>query len=488
MTPPHESQQIPVKVDMAEPASAVQKFSPSATPPAGQRQPNKSPDNGTIYVRAVKGLHQRLRRNMGFIFLALFALLPFIQYQGHQAILLDIMEQKFHIFGMTLWPQDFTIMAWIFVIGAYALFFVTTFYGRVWCGYLCPQTVWTFIFIWFEEKIQGNRNQRMKLDKEPWHRDKIIKKALTHLCWLAFSLLTALVFVGYFTPILPLFHDFFTGAASSAAVICVLVFMGCTYGNAGWMREIMCTHMCPYSRFQSAMFDKDTFTVSYDAARGENRGPRGRKDTDYRAKGLGDCIDCQLCVHVCPTGIDIRNGLQYECINCGACIDACDDTMEKMGYAKGLISYTTEHRLEGKKTKVIRPKLLGYFAVLLVVTSAFAWTLYSRMPVEMDVIRDRGSLFRETDEGMIENTYTLKIINKSQQAQRYLLRVNSPVELQWIGQTEVNIAAGETAAVPISLAVDPSSLKGNNDIEFSIENAADRSITLSQGNTFFAPR
>jgi cytochrome c oxidase accessory protein FixG len=466
---PNKEQRIPVKVEMHTP----------------DHYPTKSP----IYIRAVKGLHQRLRRNMGFLFMAAFMLLPFVQYEGHQAVLFDIVEQKFNIFGMTMWPQDFTIMAWILVISAYALFFVTTFYGRVWCGYLCPQTVWTFIFMWFEEKIQGNRNQRMKLDKDPWTASKLWKKSLTHFCWLAFSLLTALVFVGYFTPITDLFVDFFTFNASFWSVVFILIFMFCTYGNAGWMREIMCTHICPYARFQSAMFDKDTFTVTYDAARGENRGPRSRKDTNYKEKGLGDCIDCNLCVHVCPTGIDIRNGLQYECINCGACIDACDDTMDKMGYAKGLISYTTEHSLQGKPTKILRPKLVGYFVVLMVVCAAFGWTLYNRMPAVLDVVRDRGALSRESDEGLIENTYTLKIINKSQKEQSYALSVNGINQMNWIGPNVVTIKGGEIAGIPITLSVDPAELSQfKTDIEFKIVNSADSSIVLTQQSTFFKPR
>ncbi len=466
---PNKEQRIPVKVEMHTP----------------QQYPTKSP----IYVRAVKGLHQRLRRNMGFIFMAAFMLLPFIQYEGNQAVLFDIVEQKFNIFGMTLWPQDFTIMAWILVIAAYGLFFVTTFYGRVWCGYMCPQTVWTFIFMWFEEKIQGNRNQRMKLDKDPWTFDKIWKKSLTHLCWLAFSLLTALIFVGYFTPINQLIVDVFTFNTSFWSMVFILIFMFCTYGNAGWMREIMCTHICPYARFQSAMFDKDTFNVTYDAARGENRGPRSRKDTNYKEKGLGDCIDCNLCVHVCPTGIDIRNGLQYECINCGACIDACDDTMEKMGYAKGLISYTTEHSLQGKPTKILRPKLVGYFVVLLVVCAAFGWTLYNRMPAVLDIVRDRGSLSRESDEGLIENTYTLKIINKAQQEQTYQLSLIGPAEMNWIGPKTITIKGGDIANVPITLAIDPAALSDfKTDIEIKMENSADASVVLSQQTTFFKPR
>ncbi|WP_290622427.1 cytochrome c oxidase accessory protein CcoG [Arsukibacterium sp. UBA4203] len=426
---------------------------------------------------------------MGFIFMALFMLLPWIQYNGKQAILLNIGEQKFNIFALTLWPQDFTILAWIFVISAYALFFVTAFYGRVWCGYLCPQSVWTFIFMWFEEKIQGTRNQRMTLDQAPWSATKFFKKALTHFCWLAFALLTSLIFVGYFTPVGPLFIEFFTFEAGFWAVVSVLFFTACTYGNAGWMREIMCTHICPYARFQSAMFDKDTFTVTYDEQRGENRGPRSRKDKNYKEKGLGDCIDCNLCVHVCPTGIDIRNGLQYECINCGACIDACDDTMAKMGYPPGLISYTTEHSLNGKPTKILRPKLVGYFIILLVVCAAFGTNLYLRKPLELDIIRDRGALYRETPEGLIENTYTLSIINKSQQAKTYQLTVSGVNDFSWIGPTEVTIAGGDNLNVPVSLALDPYSVsKPILDIEFSVTELSDDGYSVSQGNKFFAGR
>ncbi len=251
----------------------------------------------------------------------------------------------------------------------------------------------------------------------------------------------------------------------------------------------MCTHICPYARFQSAMFDKDTFTVTYDAKRGENRGPRARKDTDYKAKGLGDCIDCNLCVHVCPTGIDIRNGLQYECINCGACIDACDDTMDKMGYAKGLISYTTEHSLEGKTTKVVRGKLVGYFMVLVAVCAAFAWTLVVRKPVVMDIVRDRGALYRETDEGLIENTYTLKVINKSQLEQTYQLSVQGLDKAQWLGEKELTLKGGETANLPISLSLDPVDAKRPVlEIEFVLQDSDEPDIRLTQGSKFFSAR
>lgn len=439
-----------------------------------------------IYVRAVKGLHQAIRRYMGFVFMGLFMLLPWLTFDGHQAILLNITEQKFNIFGLTLWPQDFTILAWIFIIAAYALFFITAFYGRVWCGYLCPQSVWTFIFIWFEEKIQGTRNQRMKLDADPWSASKFLKKAATHFCWLAFSLLTALIFVGYFTPVDKLFIEFFTFQSGFWAIVTVLFFTLCTYGNAGWMREIMCTHICPYARFQSAMFDKDTFTVTYDEKRGENRGPRSRKDKDYKEKGLGDCIDCNLCVQVCPTGIDIRNGLQYECINCGACIDACDDTMTKMGYPTGLISYTTEHSLNGKPTRILRPKLVGYLFILIAVCAAFAWTLYSRVPLEMNIIRDRGALYRETNDGLVENTYTLSISNKSQHSAVFNLSVNNVPGLRWIGPEQVTLLGGETTSVPVSLALDPDSTDAHSlEMTFTVQQQGDTGVQLQQSTTFF---
>lgn len=462
---------IPVHVEIHKPE-------PTKTAPYSARN--------RIYVRAVTGVRQLIRRYIGFLSMAAFMIIPWIQYQGQQAILLDIGEQKFTLFSLTLWPQDFTILAWIFIIAAYALFFITALYGRVWCGFLCPQTVWTFIFIWFEEKIQGTRNQRIKLDRDPWSWSKFAKKATTHFCWLSFSLFTALIFVGYFTPILPLFKEFFTLQASFWAIFFVLFFTFCTYGNAGWMREIMCTHICPYARFQSAMFDKDTFTVSYDAARGENRGPRSRKDKDYKEKGLGDCIDCNLCVHVCPTGIDIRNGLQYECINCGACVDACDDTMDKMGYPKGLISYTTEHSLAGKKTKVLRPKLLGYMLVLTIVTSAFSYTLYSRVPMELNIIRDRGALYRETNEGLTENTYTVTISNKSQQPVGFALSVESEINFNWIGLEQVTLNGGETRSVPISLSIDPYSVEQNK-IEFKIkvQQIDNPDIKLISRSTFY---
>ncbi|WP_395344887.1 cytochrome c oxidase accessory protein CcoG [Ningiella sp. W23] len=449
-----------------------------AKPKDALTKPNYSA-RSRIYVRAVEGMYENIRRLFGLIFLGAFAVVPWLQYEGQQAILLNIAEQRFNFFAITLWPQDLTILAYTLIVSAFALFFITTFAGRVWCGFMCPQTTWTFIFIWFEEKIEGARNKRMKLDQRKMDADKFIRKSLKHFSWVSVALLTSLTFVGYFTPIDELFINFFTLNNSFWLTFWVLFFTFCTYANAGYMREIMCTHMCPYARFQSAMFDKDTYTVAYNSQRGEKRGPRSRKMTveQVREKGLGDCIDCNLCVQVCPTGIDIRNGLQYECINCGACVDACNGVMEKMGYEKGLISFTSEHELKGGTTHIFRSKLVGYAVVLCVMTGLLITDIVMRVPLEVDIIRDRNSLDRETNEGLIENVYTLKILNKSQQDRSYTVAVKGLEGAQYIGDDVVSVKGGEVFTLPISVASDPYNLEvGTQKIYFHV------STTDSEGD------
>lgn len=413
-----------------------------------------------IYVRESKGTYQKLRRYGGWFLLVLFAMVPWISYGDRQAILLDFSHQQFNFFGTTLYPQDLTLLALLFMIAAFGLFFITTFLGRVWCGYLCPQTVWTFMYIWFEEKLEGSANKRRKQDAGKLTTDLVLRKTVKHIAWFAIALATGFTFVGYFVPIRDLVVDFFTLNASFGPVFWVMFFAICTYGNAGWMRSIMCIHMCPYARFQSAMFDKDTFIVGYNTKRGEQRGPRSRK-ADPKQLGLGDCIDCDLCVQVCPTGIDIRDGLQYECINCGACIDACDTTMERMGYEKGLISYTTEHRLSGKHTKVIRPKLIGYGLVLLVMIGLFFAQVASVDPAGLSVIRDRSQLFKVNSSGEVENTYTLKVINKTQQTQEYQLDVKGLSDVSWYGKQTIHVTPGEVLNLPLSLGVNPDKLSSS---------------------------
>lgn len=319
--------------------------------------------------------------------------------------------------------------------------------------------------------------------------DKFVRKSLKHLAWIFVALLTALTFVAYFVPADQLFVEFFTAQTSFWTAFFVIFFAVCTYGNAGWMREIMCTHICPYARFQSAMFDKDTFTVTYDPRRGEARGPRPRKLTEEQRaeKKLGDCIDCNLCVQVCPTGIDIRNGLQYECINCGACIDACNGVMDKMGYKKGLISYTSEHQLSGGITKIFRPKLIGYAAVMVVMLGLLTYEIMSRIPLEIDVLRDRNSLFRETSDGLIENVYTLKVLNKSQATERYQIEIEGLKNARFIGEQQVEVKSGEVFNLPVSIAMNPYDIE-NNVVEFTVRiySLADPSVKAFEETKFLS--
>ena len=301
-----------------------------------------------IYTRAFSGLFRNLRLAGGALLFVLYFGTVWLTWNGRQAVWWDLPERKFYIFGATFWPQDFILLSALLIICAFGLFFITVFAGRVWCGYTCPQSVFTWVFMWAEKVTEGDRNQRMKLDKAPMSANKFMRKAAKHSIWLAVSLAIGITFVGYFTPIRDLVPDLVTLQVGGWALFWVGFFTLATYGNAGYLREQVCIYMCPYARFQSVMFDKDTLIVSYDPRRGERRGPR-KKDADYKAMGLGDCIDCTMCVQVCPTGIDIRDGLQIECIGCAACIDACDTIMDKMNYPRGLISYTTEHNLSGQK-------------------------------------------------------------------------------------------------------------------------------------------
>lgn len=410
----------------------------------------KSSDN-LIHTRSFSGLFRTLRiGGAGLLFLAFFGTV-WLNWGDRQAVLWDLAQSKFHIFGATFWPQDFILLSALLIICAFGLFAITVFAGRVWCGYTCPQSSFTWLFMWCEKVTEGERNQRIKLQAAPWSVNKLARRAAKHTLWLGISVLTGLTFVGYFTPIRPLAAELLTWQMGGVSLFWVLFFTVATYLNAGWLREAVCMHMCPYARFQSVMFDKDTLTISYDAARGESRGPRKREARPADV-GLGDCIDCQLCVQVCPTGIDIRDGLQMECIGCAACVDACDSIMDKMGYARGLVSYTSEHQLQGGKTHLLRPRLIGYSAVLLVMIAALVVALVGRPMVSLDVTKDRG-MFRENTQGLIENIYSLKVINKTQQRQDYRLELVDGEGFQLQGKTEISLAPGEISDVPVSVAL-----------------------------------
>ena len=404
-----------------------------------------------IYTRAFTGLFRNLRMVGGAALFLLYFGTVWLNWGGHQAVWWNLPERKFFIFGATFWPQDFILLSGILIVAAFGLFFITVYAGRVWCGYTCPQSVWTWIFMWCEKVTEGDRNQRIKLKAAPWSLPKIARRTAKHALWLAISVMTALTFVGYFTPIRPLATELLTLEMAGVSLFWVLFFTGATYINAGWLREAVCMHMCPYARFQSVMFDKDTLAISYDVARGESRGPR-KRGTDPKQAGLGDCIDCHMCVQVCPTGIDIRDGLQMECIGCAACIDACDSVMDKMGYARGLVRYTSEHELQGGKTHLLRPRLIGYAVVLVVMIGALVVALNQRSMVSLDVIKDRG-LFRENSQGQIENIYSLKIINKTQDTQHYRVSLKDGEGYQLQGKTELTLAPGEITDLPVSVAL-----------------------------------
>ena len=447
---------------------------------------NLSPvtSSGKIHIREQKGQLQQLRTGINGLFLALFFLLPFISYEGRQAILFDLGQQQFIFFGTTLWPQDFTILAWVFITAAFLLFFITVFWGRIWCGYLCPQTSWSFIYVWIETRIEGSRNKRYALDKAPWSADKLKKRLLKHIAWATIALFTGCGFIAYFVPARDLYLDIFSFGASFWVTAWVWFFAICTYLNAGWMREQMCLHCCPYARFQSAMFDANTKTVTYDASRGETRGPRKRNEPS----SLGDCVDCNLCVEVCPTGIDIRNGLQYECINCGACVDACNQTMNKFGYPANLISYTSENSLAGKAEPFYESyKFLAYGIAALIMVSVIAVDIYNRNSIELNVLRDRQSLYRETVDDNIENSFTLKIRNKTQQTRLYRIYVSGSNAYQLVGEVNLTIKPGEQLDYPVTVLAKPELLAGTrNEITFTVAEQHNYS-QISQQSSFFAP-
>jgi cytochrome c oxidase accessory protein FixG len=442
-----------------------------------------------IYVKFYKGLFKNLRIISGAFMLVMFFGFSWIQWDGRQAVLFDLPNRQFHVFGLTFWPQDFMLLSWLLIILAFVLFFVTVFAGRLWCGYSCPQFVWTWLFIWAERITEGDRNHRMKLDKAPFSLSKAQKKTFKHVLWLIIARASAVAFVGYFSPIRELVPNLLSWNLGPWETWWIGFIAVATYANAGWLREQVCIYMCPYARFQSVMFDEDTLVISYDEKRGEPRGKR-KKSADPSTLELGACIDCDNCVHVCPVGIDIRDGLQYECIACGACVDACNDIMDRMGYERGLVRYTTEHELEGKKTHIFRPRLIGYFAVLIVMCGAFAYTLGTRVPVELELIRDRGQLYLEAANNRIENIYTLKLANKEQAAHEYALSAVGPagVDIELFAPKTIKVAPGELAEVLIRCSVDKDQLtNGSFDLKISAQAIDGSGIEITKENRFIGP-
>jgi cytochrome c oxidase accessory protein FixG len=440
---------------------------------------------GKIYPREISGRFQRLRTAAVFWLLGMFYLFPWLNYDGRQAVLFDLPARRFFIFGMQFWPQDFIFLSWLLIIAGLSLFFFTAVAGRLWCGYACPQTVWTEVFIWLERVTEGDRGARMKLDAAPWSANKVARKGAKQFLWITFALWTGFTFVGFFTPIRELAARALSLELGAWETFWTFFYGFATYGNAGYLREQVCKYMCPYARFQGAMFDRNTLIISYDAQRGEPRGAR-KKGSDYRALGLGDCIDCTICVQVCPTGIDIRNGLQYECIACGACVDACDAVMDKVGYPRGLVRYATQNRMEGKRVRVLRPRVLIYASLLMALILGFAWAVTHRVPLLVDVLRDRNALYRETADGQIENAYTLKIMNKDAHPRRFRVSLLEAGALSAPTQ-EVDVAAQGLSTVSVTLRAPREAVHGATDIRFRVERIDDAGVAREERSRFFGP-
>lgn len=441
-----------------------------------------------VYPREVHGLFAALRVAGVFVLLGLYYIIPWLEWEGTQLVLFDLPDRKFHIFGVVFWPQDFFYLALLLIVAALSLFFFTALAGRLWCGFACPQTVWTEVFLWIERKIEGDRPQQMKLDKAPWSLNKFRIKTTKHTIWVVFSLYTGLTFVGYFSPLRELTVNALNFDLGPWEWFWIIFYSVATYGNAGWLREQVCTYMCPYARFQSAMVDSDTLIISYDVKRGESRGRR-KKGVDPKNQGLGDCIDCTICVQVCPTGIDIRDGLQYDCIGCAACIDACDDVMDKMGYEKGLIRYTTENMLQGLTTNFLRPRIVVYGIILLAITASTFYAIANREPLALDVLRDRNSLYRETNQGLIENVYIVKVMNMDKVSHRYHLSVTGIEGLVIdMDREDIEVASGSVIEIPVRAQVDAENLKRRSStIQFILQADYQKDLQISEEARFIGP-
>ena len=447
-----------------------------------------------IYPRAVAGLFSQWRWITVWLTQLVFYGLPWLVWNNRQAVLFDLEARRFYIFGLVLYPQDFIYLTGLLIISALALFLFTAIAGRLWCGYACPQTVYTEIFLWIEKQVEGDRSARMRLDKSDMSMGKVGKKWLKHTLWIVFSLWTGFTFVGYFTPIRELAALSWALALGPWQTFWVFFYGFATYGNAGFMREQVCKYMCPYARFQSAMFDKDTMIVTYDEARGEPRGAR-KKGSDPASVGLGSCIDCTLCVQVCPTGIDIRKGLQYECIGCGACADVCDEVMDKVGYPRGLVKYSTQNGMQqGWSTaqmlrRALRPRVLVYSAILMAITVAVITSLAMRTPLKVDVIRDRGALARMVEQGRIENVFRLQIMNATESTQRYRISVSGLPGIELASTAEVEVLATEVRSAAVRVQIPPgAATSGSHTIVFEVRSSGEDVSHVSEKAAFLVPR
>lgn len=434
-----------------------------------------------IHNRWVNGFFQNIRSGTIWVTLAIFFIMPWVYWNGRQAILFDIKARQFHIFSMTFWPQDFYLLVLLILSSALTLFVITHMAGRIYCGYFCPQTVWTKCFMWLEYMIEGDRNTRIKNDKNPWQPKAILRRTLKHISWLGLALFTSLTFVSYFAPV----REVFTLSLGQWGFGAIAFFTLATYTNAGWMREQVCTYICPYARFQSVMLDEDSLVITYDYNRGE---PRGSVKSRKENANPGDCVDCSLCVQVCPTGIDIRQGLQMACIGCAACVDICNSVMEKVSLPQGLIRYSTHNLIENKKSKVLRPSLIIATAFLGLLLAVFTTLLIKRIPLQVNISHDQRNLYRVMPSGDIENSYVISVDNMMQATQTYMIKFQGTKQITYVGSKSVTLKPGENAVIPITLTAPKGSLpEFNNTIHFRIQSKEDPNIYKEINSNFFSP-
>ncbi len=463
-----------------------------------------------VYPRRVEGLYRRFKWAVLGLCLGFYYLVPWLRWDRgpgapDQAILLDLPGRRGYFFWIEIWPQEVYFITGLLILGAVGLFLVTAYLGRVWCGYACPQTVWTDLFMLVERWIEGDRNARIKLDKSSWDSVKLLRKLAKHAAWIVIGAATGGAWVFYFADAPTTFVEIFTGRASLTVYLFVAAFTATTYTFAGWAREQVCTYMCPWPRFQAAMFDEDTFTVTYQRPRGE---PRGKHKSGTSWDGRGDCIDCDSCVAVCPTGIDIRDGQQLECIGCGLCIDACNTVMDKVGRPRGLIAFDTLANQQAKASgtshrhRWMRPRPVIYAMILVLVASVMLAALLMRSDVELHVLRDRAPLFVTLSDGSIRNGYTIKILNKARETRVFELAVHG------LDHARVSVVGEEAQPVDdhVNLTAKPDSVatyrvyvaepaggkqakraKEHNDIQFILRDARQHA-EVRHASVFVVPK
>ncbi|QJE72709.1 cytochrome c oxidase accessory protein CcoG [Aerophototrophica crusticola] len=413
-------------------------------------------DHQKVYPKKVSGPYRRAKWLVLAFCLAVYYLVPWIRWDRGpdapgQAVLVDLGAPRAYFFGIEIWPQEVYFITGLLVLGALGLFLVTSLFGRLWCGYACPQTVWTDLFLWVERVIEGDRGARMRLDNGPLTAAKVVKKGLKHAAWLLISIATGGAWILYFSDAPTFMVEFFTGAASAQAYFFVGLLTSTTYILAGWAREQVCTYMCPWPRFQAAMLDTQSMVVTYEGWRGE---PRGKTKAGAPPAGRGDCVDCAQCIAACPTGIDIRDGMQLECIGCGLCIDACNEIMVKMGRPAGLIQFDTLANLESRQSgkgpvrwKLLRPRTLIYAGLITVVSAVMLAALLLRTTLEVNVLRDRAPLYVTLSDGEVRNGFTLKLLNKKREALGFLLTVDGIKDATLVVQDIGQAAGGEGVKV-----------------------------------------